>query len=31
LLDHLQMTDDERTVHIFHLVSFLKLHQRACR
>lgn len=27
LLDHLQMTDDDRTVHIFHLVSFLKLHK----
>jgi hypothetical protein len=27
LLDHLQMTDDYQTVHIFHLVSFLKLHK----
>jgi hypothetical protein len=31
LLDHLQMTDDERMVHIFHHVSFLKLHLRAGR
>jgi hypothetical protein len=27
LLDHLQMTDDDKTVHIFHLATFLKLHQ----
>lgn len=31
LLDHLQMTDDDRTVHIFHHVSFLKLHQSVRR
>ncbi|KAF4629311.1 hypothetical protein G7Y89_g8840 [Cudoniella acicularis] len=28
LLDHLQMTDDDKTVHIFHHASFLKLHRR---
>jgi hypothetical protein len=27
LLDHLQMTDDDKTVHIFHLATFLKLHK----
>ncbi|KAE8442631.1 hypothetical protein EG329_002988 [Mollisiaceae sp. DMI_Dod_QoI] len=28
LLDHLKMTDDDKRVHIFHHVSFLKLHQQ---
>ena len=31
LLDHLQMTDDDTTVHIFHHASFLKLHRRSSR
>lgn len=31
ILDHLKMTDDDRTVHIFHHTAFLELHKRVSR
>lgn len=31
LLDHLKMTDEDQTVHIFHHAAFLELHKRVSR